>query len=97
VVVTEQLVIFRRGPVLGNQEVGREAVQAIRIFPNRVVLAGDVGKHLMAIPFLNQTQADQLASVLGVPLYDHRIWLRLGAASEGRPISQGAEPANPSQ
>jgi hypothetical protein len=91
--ITESVVRARQGWYLPEKQAARSEIRAIHYFPSVISFRGPDRKPIMKIaPDWTMRQMLEVAGELGVPLYDHRRWLR--KVSTGRLVNHPA-PGHP--
>jgi hypothetical protein len=92
VVITGDTVVFDQGRFTPKRQAARHRLRSVQCFPLRTALADSYGEQVLPIYFhLSMKQLQGLAITLNVPLYDHRRWLGLRSAQEGRLITAGKD------
>jgi hypothetical protein len=88
IVLTGSLVVFDQGRLTPKQQASRQRISAIRIFPLYVVLSDSSRNRILTIGgHWAMKQLLKIASVLEVPIYDHRGWSGLRSVKEGRLVT----------
>jgi hypothetical protein len=88
IVITEDVVRYDQGPLVPKPEVARQDVRAVRRHPWTVAFCGPDGRHILTIGgHWTVNQLTEIAGMLEVPLFDHRIWYGLRSVKKGRLIA----------